>query len=53
MDDHSNWGKYRYKRLPMGIDNYSDMLQQKMNDLFNGFQFILAFTDDFLILTKG
>ena len=31
------WEKYRYKRLPMGIDNYSDILQQKMNYLFHGF----------------
>ena len=31
------WGKYRYKRLPMGVANSPDIIQQKMNDLFHGF----------------
>ena len=29
------WRKNCYKRLPMGIANYTDMLQQRMNDLFH------------------
>ena len=36
------WGKYCYKRLPMGVDNSPDIFQQKMNALFHGFEFILA-----------
>ena len=32
-----HWGKYSYKHLPMGIDNYPKHFQQKMNDLFHGF----------------
>ena len=43
---------YRYKRLPMGVANYPDILQQKMNDLFHGFEFIRACIYDILILTK-
>ena len=33
------WVKYRYKRLPMGIANYSDIFQNKTNDLFHGLEF--------------
>ena len=46
------WGKYRYKRLPMGVANSPDIFQQKMNDLFHGFEFIRAYIEDVLILTK-
>ena len=37
----------------MGIDNSPEMFQQKMNDLFHGFEFICAYIYDLLILTKG
>ena len=47
------WGKYRYKRLPMGFDNSLYIFQQKMNDLSNGFEFICVYIDDLLILTNG
>ena len=46
------WGKFHYKRLPMGVAISSDIFQQKMNDLFRGFEFIRAYIDDLLILTK-
>ena len=47
------WGKYRYKCLPKGIANSPEISQQKMNDLFNGFEFISAYIDNLLILTQG
>ena len=47
-----SWGKYCYKHLPMGIANYPEIFQQKMNDLFHGFEFIRAHIDDILILKK-
>ena len=47
------WGKYRYTCLPMGVANPPEIFQQKMNDLFNGFQFIRAYIENILILTKG
>ena len=47
------WGKYRYKRLPMRVANSPDIFQQKMNDLFHGFEFICAYIYAILILTKG
>ena len=36
------WGKYYYKNLPMGVANSLDISQQKINDLFHGFEFIRA-----------
>ena len=45
--------KYCYKCLTMGVANYRDILQQKMNDLFHGSEFFCAYIDDLLILTKG
>ena len=46
------WGKYCYKCLQMEISNSPDIFQQKMNDLFHGFDFICAYIDDLLILIK-
>ena len=37
----------------MGVANSPDIFQQKMNDLFYGFEFIRAYIDDLLISTKG
>ena len=37
----------------MGFANSPDIFQQKMIDLFHGFEFIRAYIDDMLILTKG
>ena len=36
------WGKFRYKRLPMGVANLPDIFWQKMNDLFHRFEIIRA-----------
>ena len=48
------WGKYKYKRLPMGIKNSPDIFQQKISDLMEGLEdFIRAYLDDILIITKG
>ena len=46
------WGKYSYKRLPLGFANSPDISQQEMNDLFHGFLFICAYIYDVLLLTK-
>ena len=47
------WGKYRYKRLPIGVAKSPDIFQHKMNDLFHVFLIIRAYIDYLLILTKG
>ena len=36
----------------MRVANYPDIFQQKMNDLFNVLEFIHAYIDDLLVLTK-
>ena len=46
------WGKYKYKRLPMGICNSPEIFQEKMNKIFRGFEFIRSSIDDLLIITK-
>ena len=37
----------------MAVANYSDIFQQKMNDLFHGYKFICTYMDSILVLTKG
>ena len=44
--------KYQHRRLPTGVNNAPHILQQKMNDLFQGFKFIYAYIDGLLVLTK-
>ena len=46
------WGKYKYKRLPMGICNSPDIFQGKMNKIFCGFEFIREYFDYLLVITK-
>ena len=36
----------------MGVANFPDIFQQKMNDLFHGCLFICAYIDELLILSK-
>ena len=47
------WGKYEHQRLPQGICNGPDIFQEKMMELFDGMEFVRAYIDDLLILTKG
>ena len=37
----------------MGLRNSRDIFQQKMNDLFQGFEFIRTYIDNILITKKG
>ena len=47
------WEKYRYKRLPMGVSNSLNIFQDKMSEILRGFEFVRAYIDDLLIITKG
>ena len=47
------WGKYEYQKLPMGLCNSPDIFQEKMNELFTGFENVQAYIDDLLVLTKS
>ena len=47
-----SWVKYCSKRLTMRVANSPDIFQQKMNDLFCGFQFICAYIYEILVFKK-
>ena len=46
------WGKYEYCRLPMGVCNSPDIFQEKISELFQGFDEVRAYIDDVLVITK-
>ena len=45
-------GKYEYQRLPMGLCNIPDIFQEKMSSLMAGLEFVRAYIDDLLIISK-
>jgi Reverse transcriptase (RNA-dependent DNA polymerase) len=45
--------KYEYQRLPMELCNSPDIFQEKMSELMAGLDFIRAYIDDLLVITKG
>ena len=47
------WGKYSYLRLPMGISGSADIFQEKMSDLMASLEYVKAYIDDLLSITKG
>ena len=47
------WGKYEYQRLPMGLCNSPDIFQEKMSQLVQDLEYVRAYIDDLLIITKG
>ena len=46
------WGKYSYKRLPMGIAGSPDIFQSKMSDLMMSLEYVRTYLDDLLIISK-
>ena len=47
------WGKYKYQRLPMGLCNSPDIFQEKMSQLVYDLEYVRAYIDDLLVITKG
>ena len=47
------WGKYEYQKLPMGLCNSPDIFQEKMNELFAGFEYVRTYIDDLLIISNN
>ena len=47
------FGKFKYQRIPMGLCNSPDIFQEKMNQLFDGLDFVRAYINDLLCITKG
>ena len=48
----NQWSKYEYQRLPMGLCNSPDIIQEKMSELFVGFDIVCVYIDDLLHVTK-
>ncbi len=46
------WGKYSYKRLPIGIAGSPDIFQGKIAELMESFKFVRAYLDDLLCISK-
>jgi hypothetical protein len=46
------WGKYSYKRLPMGIAESPDIFQGKMLELMESLEFVRAYLDNLLCISK-
>jgi hypothetical protein len=46
------WGKYSYKRLPMGITGSPDIFQGKMSELMETLEYVRAYLDDLLCISK-
>jgi hypothetical protein len=47
------WGKYLYKRLPMGFGGSADIFQGQIMDLMASLQFVRACMDNLLIMRRG
>ena len=46
------WGKYEYQRLPMGLSNSPDIFQEKMSILMSDLEYVRAYIDDLLVISK-
>jgi hypothetical protein len=46
------WGKYSYKRLPMGIAGSPDIFQGKMSELMESLEYVRAYLDALLCISK-
>ena len=47
------WGKYSYMRLPIGFAGTADIFQAEMMDLVESLEYVGAYIDDLLVITKG
>jgi len=47
------FGKYSYLRLPMGMSGSADIFQSEMMDLMETLEYVRAYIDDLLCITRG
>jgi hypothetical protein len=47
------WGKYSYKRLPMGIAGSPDIFQSKVLELPEDLEYVQAYLDDLLCISRS
>jgi hypothetical protein len=46
------WGKYSYKRLPMGFEGSADIFQAQIMDLMASLEYVQAYMEDLLMITR-
>ncbi len=49
----SPWCEYSYQRLPMGFAGLADIFQAEMGHLMAAQEYIRAYTDNLLVITRG
>ena len=49
----TQWGKYKYQQLPMGLCNSHDIFQETMFEIFVVLDTVHVYIDDLLHVTKG
>jgi hypothetical protein len=47
------WGKYSYKRLPMGIAGSPEIFQSKMLELMEDLEYVQVYLDDLLCIPRS
>ncbi len=47
------WGKYSYQRLPVGFSGLADIFQVEMGNPMATLEFVKAYIDDLLVITKS
>jgi hypothetical protein len=47
-----SWGKYSYKRLPMGVAGSPHIFQGKMLELMESLEYVRVYLDDLLYISK-
>ncbi len=47
------FGKYSYLRLPMGMSGSADIFQAEIMDLMETLEYVRAYIDDLLCITRG
>jgi hypothetical protein len=45
------FGKYQYRRLPMGVSCSPDVFQETMSDLIQHLNFVRTYLDDILVIS--
>jgi hypothetical protein len=47
------WGKFSYKRLPIGFGGSTNIFQAQMMDLVASLEYVQAYIEDLLIIMRG
>ena len=50
---YTPWGRYRYKRLPMGITSAPEIYQSKIEEVYEGIENFSNIYDDILLYTEN